>query len=70
MNKSYIVDLGVPEDFYWFTIYQAAADAIYWMNEMEIEKFNLTTVPLIDADTSDRIPFAEFETKRLEILSE
>ncbi|MEM9600614.1 MAG: hypothetical protein AAF926_06300 [Pseudomonadota bacterium] len=70
LNKSYIVDLGVPEEFYWFTIHQAPADAIYWMNEDEVARFGLTTEPISDADRSDDIPFTDFEAKRHDILSD
>lgn len=70
LNKSYLVDLGIPEDFYWFTIYQAPADEIYWMSEREIIKFGLTTDTISDQDTSGTIPFPDFSAKRNEVLSD
>ncbi len=68
LNLNYIVDMDVPADFYWFTIYQAPADSIYWMSDAEVTKYGLTTAPITHTDTSGNIPFNDFEKTRLEIL--
>jgi beta-lactamase class D len=69
LNKNYIIDMGVPEAFYWFTIYQAPADGIYWMNETEIAQYGLTTMPEIRLDSSSSIPFSDFYVVRREVLT-
>ncbi|MEP3891026.1 MAG: hypothetical protein ABJN69_11215 [Hellea sp.] len=68
LNRDYIVDMGVPDAFYWFTIYEAPADAIHWMSQSEILKHGLITAPIISGDTSSDIPFKDFEKQRLDIL--
>ena len=68
LNLNYIVDMDVPGDFYWFTIYQAPADDIYWMNDDEVMTYGLTTAPITNMDSSSRIPFENFEKARIEIL--
>ncbi len=70
LNKDYIVAMNVPEEFYWFTIYEAPADAIHWMSHTEINKYKLLTAPIMDTDTSKNIPFAEFADTRKEVLEE
>ena len=71
LNKDYIVAMNVPEEFYWFTIYEAPADAIHWMSNAEINKYKLLTAPIMDADTSqDMRPFADFAENRKEVLEE
>jgi len=68
LNKSYIVDMGVPADFYWFTIYEAPADKISWMTEADITKYNIITQPIQKVNTSKKIPFDGFGKLRMEIL--
>ncbi len=70
LNRDYIVDLGVDEAFYWFTIYEAPADSIHWMSEAEVTKYGLTTVAINNADTSRFIPFENFAEMREEILED
>ncbi|MEE9329246.1 MAG: hypothetical protein V3V30_03845 [Parvularculaceae bacterium] len=70
LNKDYIVAMNVPVEFYWFTIYEAPADAIHWMSNAEINKYKLLTAPIMDADTSQDIPFADFAENRKEVLEE
>ena len=36
-------DLGIPADFYWFTLSAAPADGMHYMSEEEILRFNLLT---------------------------
>ena len=36
----YYGDMGVPADFYWFTLEAAPADGIHWMTEAELEAFH------------------------------
>lgn len=70
LNRDYIVDMEVPEDFYWFTIYEAPATAIHWMSDSEVLKYGLLTAPIITGDTSNNIPFKTFEKQRLDILND
>jgi beta-lactamase class D len=70
LNRDYIVDLGVPEDFYWFTIYEAPANAIHWMSQGEVVKYGLLTAPILTSDSSAAIPFKDFAKMRLEILED
>ncbi len=70
LNLNYIIDMDVPADFYWFTIYEAPADAIHWMSTDEVLKYGLLTTPIKSTDTSGGIPFNNFEEMRLEILED
>lgn len=45
MNADYITRMLGSDGFYWFTIYAAPADSVHWMNEVEIDKFELLTAP-------------------------
>lgn len=38
--------VDVPEEFYWFTLEAAGPEAIHWMSPEEINRFNLSKVPL------------------------
>jgi beta-lactamase class D len=68
LNADYIRDMLGSEDFYWFTIYAAPADSIYWMTDSEIERFKIATEAL-QAPSHDDTPFGEtFTAKRTEIL--
>lgn len=58
LDAGYIRDMLGSEDFYWFTIYAAPDDEIYWMTMEEIEKFALLTKPFIQA-SGDPTPFGE-----------
>ena len=40
---SYYRSLGIPEDFYWYTLEAAPADAIHWMTREEIDRFGIAT---------------------------
>lgn len=44
----YYRDLGIPEQFYWFTIASAPADGMHYMSEAEIMGFGVATA--IDGD--------------------
>ncbi|MEE9347660.1 MAG: hypothetical protein V3U82_05660 [Robiginitomaculum sp.] len=70
LNRDYIIAMGVPEDFYWFTIYEAPADAIHWMSEPEVLKYQLPTTAISNDDTSGAIIFDNFEEMRAEILED
>ncbi|MBX2796707.1 MAG: hypothetical protein KTR31_03525 [Myxococcales bacterium] len=39
----YYEEMGIHEDFYWFTLEAAPAAGIHWMTEDEIETYGLTT---------------------------
>ncbi len=47
LNASYIKAMLNSDEFYWFTINAAPANAIHWMNEAEIKKYQLLTQPLL-----------------------
>jgi len=70
LNKDYIVAMNIPEKFYWFTIYEAPADSMHWMNQEELQEYKLLTAPIISMDTSYEIPFENFEKLRREIFEE
>ncbi len=70
LNANYIKDMMGTDAFYWFTIYSAPADAIYWMTEKEINQFNLATTALA-APSYDKTPFGErFLQERKVILQD
>lgn len=48
MNRKYIENMLGKDDFYWYTIYAAPANDIYYMNMEEIEKYNILTEPIIE----------------------
>lgn len=48
MNRKYIEDMLGKDDFYWYTIYAAPANDIYFMTDEEIVKYNMVTEPIID----------------------
>ncbi len=50
MNRKYIEDMLGVDDFYWYTIYSASADDIYFMTNEEILKYNLATEPIMKND--------------------
>lgn len=38
--------MGIPQDFYWYTLEVAGPDDIHWMSPAEINRFGLSTVPV------------------------
>lgn len=38
--------IGIPEDFYWFTLDAAPADDMHYMTDAEIAEFGLLTAPI------------------------
>ncbi len=67
-NASYIKDMLGTDEFYWFTIYAAPADSIYWMNDEEIKAYKLTTQAFV-SPTNKPTPFGEaFNIAREDIL--
>lgn len=48
MNRKYIEDMLGKDDFYWYTIYAAPADDIYFMTDEEILKYGMVTEPIKD----------------------
>ncbi len=68
LNSTYIRDMLGTDDFYWFTIYSAPADSVYWMKDKEIVKYKMITSP-IQPPSNDKTPFGkEFINKRIDIL--
>lgn len=39
----YFEDIGVDEDFYWFTLESAPADDMHWMTAAEANRFDMTS---------------------------
>ena len=39
----YYRDMGVPEDFYWFTLRAAPPDGMHWMSEEEMAQYRIYT---------------------------
>lgn len=35
--------MGIPSDFYWFTLEAAPAESIHWMTEEELFQYHITT---------------------------
>lgn len=46
MNRKYIEDMLGTDDFYWYTIYAADADDIYYMTPKEIGDFGMYTLKI------------------------
>ena len=42
----YYAEMGIPAEFYWFTLEAAPAEDIHPMTEAEIEKYGLLTQPI------------------------
>ncbi len=55
-NATYVRDMLGDDEFYWFTIYSAPADAIYQMTEAEIDTYGMLTAPVMDANTGPVCP--------------
>jgi hypothetical protein len=43
---NYYNEMGIPEDFYWYTLEVASAAGIHWMSPADINRFGLTTTPV------------------------
>jgi hypothetical protein len=43
MFLAYYAELGVPEDFYWYTINAATAEGMHYMTEAEIRSYGMAT---------------------------
>ena len=39
-------DMGIVEEFYWFTLQAAGPDKVHWMTEEEINRYGLSTEPV------------------------
>ena len=39
----YYRDMGIPEDFYWFTLRAAPPDGVHWMTEAEMRRYRIYT---------------------------
>ena len=40
----YYRDMGIPEDFYWFTLEAAPPEGMHWMTEGELTRYQVSTV--------------------------
>jgi beta-lactamase class D len=52
-NREYVADMLGDDAFYWFTIYAAPADDIYWMRPDEVAEYGMLTVPVMRDSTYD-----------------
>ncbi len=43
MFLDYYLDMGVPEDFYWYTLEVAPPERIHWMSDEEILVYEMAT---------------------------
>jgi beta-lactamase class D len=69
LNASYIKDMMGTDAFYWFTIYAAPADSIYWLKTNEIKRFNLATKIISPSHSNN--PFGNaFIKERRQILED
>ncbi|MEM8856751.1 MAG: alpha/beta hydrolase [Chloroflexota bacterium] len=41
----YYAEMGIPAEFYWFTLDAAPAESIHWMTPEEIEQYQFVTPP-------------------------
>jgi hypothetical protein len=48
MYLDYGREMGLPDDFYWFTIDAASPQDIHWMTRTEMEQYNLLTTSAIE----------------------
>ena len=39
----YYLEMGVPQEFYWFTLGAAPPDGLHWMTEAEMERYRIFT---------------------------
>ena len=69
LNANYIKDMMGTDEFYWFTIYAASADSIYWMKTEEVKRFKMATKYI--SASHDKTPFGKaFLEERLDILED
>jgi len=45
MYLDFYREMGIPSDFYWFTLGAASEDDIHWMTQKELNRFRCTTKP-------------------------
>ncbi|MEE9326087.1 MAG: hypothetical protein V3U71_02250 [Cocleimonas sp.] len=70
LNAVYIKDMLGSDTFYWFTIYSASADSIYWMKPTEIQRYKMLTANVMVA-SHDKTPFGKaFLEERLSVLED
>ena len=43
MYLDYYREMGIPEDFYWFTLQAAPPEGIHWMTEAELQDYAIYT---------------------------
>jgi len=43
MYLDFYREMGIPDEFYWYTLEAASADGIHWMTEEELERFDMLT---------------------------
>lgn len=42
---TYYRDIGIDEDFYWFTLEAAPAESMHWMTRQEVDTYGITSGP-------------------------
>lgn len=53
---SFYKEVGIPEEFYWFTLSAAGPNDIHWMSAEEMNRYGLSTVPVkaIPGETAEQ----------------
>lgn len=51
---SYYKDMAIPTEFYWFTLDAAPVEDIYFVNNQEVNDFNMSSAPLRDLDRDNK----------------
>lgn len=49
----YYEDMGIPAEFYWFTLEAAPADGMHWMTPIEVARYGMVTVDVGDLAGQD-----------------
>ncbi|MEM7538039.1 MAG: alpha/beta hydrolase [Chloroflexota bacterium] len=52
----YYNEMGIPEDFYWFTLQAAPAEDIHFMTDSEIEQYNVVTSSDASSEPAETAP--------------
>lgn len=50
---NYYKEMGIPSEFYWFTLSAAEAEGMHYMNNGEIAQFDMTTAPMAGASEAN-----------------
>jgi hypothetical protein len=67
MYLGYYREMGIPLDFYWYTLEAASADDIHWMTPAEIVEYSMLTErqePGPDSEQRDASPIPDIDTSQ------